>query len=231
MLQGHAFPGLTQPQSATQAPRFLANHSFTVQSAVILRELLLAMAGVDGLYITVAAETNNLDARQQVHPSLKNLHLLADDENIERSLSNQVCSFLPFCEQLIGIREFIKRHSRYEYGLVSHALAAAVKELLRQFDAVISQLELLLEENRLSLQKLSFLLQSSRITIRLISNLCKRVDGLAGGNLLERLYSCLTEMGDARGRELYAKLLNQAAEPFLDMLERWLFRCRKKDYN
>ena len=131
---------------------------------------------------------------------------------------------LPLCEQLAQIREFIRRQSRYEYGLVSHALAAAMKSLLREFDVVISQLEQLLEDNSLSLQKMMFLLQPSKPVVRLLAHLCGRLDGCAGGNMLEQLHASLLELGDAKGRELYSRLLNKAAVPFLDMLQQWLFR-------
>jgi gamma-tubulin complex component 2 len=227
--EAQAFPGHTGASLTDHMPRYLGNFSGPVQNNIILRELLLAMAGVDGVYITVAAPNSSdssvATTRQDVHSqSLKNLHLLVDDENIERSIAGQVSQLLPTCEQLIQIREFIRRQSRYEYGLVSQAVAAAIKLLLREFDVVLSQLELLLDDNKLSLQKLSFLTQSSRTVIRLLANLCKRVDGCAGGNLLEKLHSCLLEIGDTKGRDLYAKLLNKAAEPFLEMLERWIFR-------
>ena len=43
---------------------------------------------------------------------------------------------------------------RYEFGLVSHSFAAAVKILMREFDILVAQLEHLLSSNRLSLQKM-----------------------------------------------------------------------------
>ena len=43
---------------------------------------------------------------------------------------------------------------RYEFGLVSHSFAAAVKLLMKEFDILTAQLEHLLSTNRLSLQKM-----------------------------------------------------------------------------
>lgn len=39
------------------------------------------------------------------------------------------------------VREFIRLHSRYEFGLVSHALCAALRKILREFDVLVAQLE------------------------------------------------------------------------------------------
>ena len=39
----------------------------------------------------------------------------------------QLEQLFPLCEDSLRVREFVRAHSRYEYGLVSHALAAAMK--------------------------------------------------------------------------------------------------------
>ena len=48
---------------------------------------------------------------------------------------------LPICESAVRVREFIRLHSRYEFGLVSHALCAALRKILREFDVLVAQLE------------------------------------------------------------------------------------------
>jgi hypothetical protein len=68
----------------------------------------------------------------------------------------------------VQIREFVRTHSRYEFGLVSQALSSAIRQLLREFDVLVAQLEHLLNGNRLSLQKMVYLLQPSKNTLRML---------------------------------------------------------------
>ena len=122
------------------------------------------------------------------------------------------------------IREFIKVHSRYEYGLVSHALCAALKKILREFDILIAQLEVTFTSSQLSLQKMVYLLQPSKITLALLEKLCVRLRDVVGGSMLDRLHAMMLEQGDAKARELHHHLLVKAAEPFLETLSTWIFR-------
>lgn len=122
------------------------------------------------------------------------------------------------------IRTFVRRHSRYEFGFVSHALSAAVKKLLREFDIIISQLEVLLKEDRLSIQKIVLFLQPSIGIFRVLSQMCSRIQDHVGGELLDILHTMTLEQGDLRSKSLLSTLLNKAASPFLEMLDKWLFK-------
>ena len=146
------------------------------------------------------------------------------------SCATQVMQLLPVCESAARVREFLRYQSRYEFGLVSHAMCAAVRAVVRQFDVLVAQLEHLFlaqqqQEQQLSLQKLAYLLQPSRATLRVLERLCVRVRDCVGGQLLDRLHGCLLEQGDARSRDLHVHLLHKAAEPFLHALSQWIFRC------
>ena len=120
---------------------------------------MLALAGVEGLYIRVAApdqpssaggsgmfetpdtSSNNLQQQREKYPHVRDLHLILNIENADRSAASQIALLLPICESAIRVREFIKVYSRYEYGKVSHALVAGMKGILREFDLLIAQVE------------------------------------------------------------------------------------------
>lgn len=131
---------------------------------------------------------------------------------------------LPICENAIRVREFIKFHSRYEFGLVSHAVVSVMKSVMREFDILIAQLEHLLVSNKLTLQKMTYLLQPAKATLSSLVMLTKKLRDLSGGQLIDRLYSCLLDQGDSKARELHAHMLQKASEPFLRTLSNWVFR-------
>ena len=132
---------------------------------------------------------------------------------------------LPLCESAVHVRSYIKRHSQFEFGLVSQAFCSALKQIVRDFDVLVAQLEHKHIQCQLSLQKLIYLLQPSKITMQLLEKLCLRVGDSIGGAMIDALHQCLLEQGDSRARELHLHLLTCAAEPFLAALSTWICRC------
>jgi gamma-tubulin complex component 2 len=131
---------------------------------------------------------------------------------------------LPIAESAVRVREFIRLHSRYEFGFVSHALCAALKKIMREFDVLIAQLEHKYQQNDLSLQKMMFLLQPSKTTLMMLDRLCQRLLNTVGGHMLDVLHGCMLEQGDNQARDLHHHLLMESSRPFLRMLSLWIFR-------
>lgn len=136
----------------------------------------------------------------------------------------QVNQLLIICEYVIKIRAFITQQTRYEYGYISHALCAGMKEILSEFHILLCQLEYLLNISKLTLQKMIFLLQSSKIVLQILEKLCYSVKELIGGELLNVMYQLYLEQGDMKAKEIYGYLLTKAFQPFLNMLSLWIFR-------
>ena len=152
---------------------------------------------------------------------------------------------LPVCESALKVRVFTRQQSQYEYGMVSHAMCAAMKRILRDFDKLVAQMEHLYSQQNLSLQKMVhstiialarvhayfdifgkvFLLQPSKVTLYQLEQLCARLSGLTGGRLLDVLHGVLLEQGDRRAREMHSHLLDEAYKPFLTILQQWIERC------
>jgi gamma-tubulin complex component 2 len=127
------------------------------------------------------------------------------------------------------IRAFIRTHSKYEYGSVSHAVAGAIKAMMREFDVVLAQFESLLASNRLTLQKMIFLLQPTKSTLRALDHMASRLGDRVGGSMLDRLHSAMLEQGDERSRKLYEHILTAATVPFVRMISRWLYQGELRD--
>ena len=136
---------------------------------------------------------------------------------------------LPTIEAVIRIRSFILTQSRYEFGYVSHAAAAGLKAILRELDILIAQLENQMLTSRLSIQKMMYLLQPTITTIKILNNIVTRCSNLSGGALLDALHSLVSQQGDEKALTITTHLLQQAAEPFLTMLIKWIYHGELSD--
>lgn len=84
---------------------------------------------------------------------------------------------------------FIEEKSSFEYGQVNHALAAAMRTLLKEYLVLVTQLEQLQRQGLLSLQKLWFYIQPAMRTVDILASLGVRAwregppgcKGLVGG--------------------------------------------------
>lgn len=232
LAQQRAFPGRL-PQSAEAAAPALGLLPAYQQRLVLVREVLIVLAGGEGSYVRVAAARTVTDgpALTAWSPArLKYASFAIDaDDAADRCAVGLAQSLLPMCEHALTVREFVSRHSRCDFGLVSHCLAASVRALLRELDARLAQLESLLLAGRLGLQKLIFLLQPAGITLRTLYGVCGRLSDLSGGQLLDGLHAGLLQQGDSGARQLYSRLLDDSSRPFFDMLDTWLFSGELSD--
>ena len=115
-----AYPGAASSAAPAPAPA-LSTLPPAEQQRRLVRELLLALTGVEGEYIRIAS-----DGPSNPAPRLKKVKLTIDIGTADRASALQVTTLLPLCEQAIEVREFSRQHSRLSRGLVSHDLAAAV---------------------------------------------------------------------------------------------------------
>lgn len=66
---------------------------------------------------------------------------------------------------------FIEEKSSFEYGQVNHALAAAMRALVKEYLILVTQLEQLQRQGLLSLQKLWFYIQPAMRTLDVLASL------------------------------------------------------------
>ena len=93
------------------------------QEFFIVDDVLSIMSGIEGRYITAvpvaaaSAPASSFEFRLEVDPSL------------DASLRDVVALIAPACQQYVRVADFIEKRSSYEFGMVSHALAAGMKSL------------------------------------------------------------------------------------------------------
>eukprot|EP00814_Leptocylindrus_danicus_P018783 CAMPEP_0116025846 /NCGR_PEP_ID=MMETSP0321-20121206/13383_1 /TAXON_ID=163516 /ORGANISM="Leptocylindrus danicus var. danicus, Strain B650" /LENGTH=1111 /DNA_ID=CAMNT_0003498301 /DNA_START=289 /DNA_END=3624 /DNA_ORIENTATION=- len=140
------------------------------------------------------------------------------------ALLNLVQRMLPLCSNFVGVEAFISsRITRYEYGLVAHAFASAVDALVKEYLVLVAQLEALMSDNRLSLQKLWCFVQPSIRTFAVLANMIDKTRCLKGGALLNIIDDALCCTADEKSCEILNFLLQSASVPYFEMLTSWVW--------
>jgi RAB protein geranylgeranyltransferase component A len=94
-----------------------------VQHALLVRELLLALSGVEGRYVRVAASSSsNVSGANNPGHMLRDLNLVVEADAADRSAASQVALLLPICESAVQLKEFVRVHSRYDTVYVTKSI-------------------------------------------------------------------------------------------------------------
>ncbi|EDO46105.1 predicted protein, partial [Nematostella vectensis] len=187
-----------------------------MQELAIVEDLLFLMMGVEGKYIRVKP--------------LKDKHgprIFIVDKTLDVSMNEMVHRILPVCSHYSTICRFIEEKSSFEYGLVNHALCAAMRTLLKEYLILVAQLEHQFRMGQLSLQKLWFYIQPCIRTMEILSAIAVAVDkgGCKGGSVLTLLHEKTVALtGDSKAQDLCLFLTQAACAPYLDLLEQWIYK-------
>lgn len=157
------------------------------------------------------------------------------DESIDYSLRVLAEKFLPICVSLQVLQVFIETRFDYKYGLINHALAAVVKEVVWEWRLLVSQMESMLQEGKLSLHSMWYYCQPSVGMLRTVSNiLTKIINGnLHGAEVLNTVYESMqSNKGDESKYAIVLSLMKAACKPYLKLLKSWLYEGKVDDpYN
>ncbi|KAI5117612.1 hypothetical protein M0805_001212 [Coniferiporia weirii] len=137
-----------------------------VQEALILEDLLFVLMGIEGTYITYPADYSFEDENP-----LRGVRFAAAP-SLDLSLRDLVERILPLATFYTAITSFVQIRSHLEYGLVNHALCAAIRDMLKNYHTLLSQLEHAFTTSpTFSLQKLWFYVHPTLHTLSLIYGL------------------------------------------------------------
>uniref|UniRef100_A0ABM5FCF2 Gamma-tubulin complex component n=1 Tax=Pogona vitticeps TaxID=103695 RepID=A0ABM5FCF2_9SAUR len=185
------------------------------QESAVVEDLLYVLIGVDGRYITA-----------QPLVGRENRTFLVDP-NLDMSVKELVTRILPVAASYSIVTRFIEEKSSFEYGQVNHALAAAMRTLIKEYMILVTQLEHLQRQGLLSLQKLWFYIQPTMRTMEILASLATSVDKgeCTGGSTLSLLHDkTFNYTGDSQAQELCLYLTKAASVPYFEILEKWIYR-------
>ncbi|GJE93998.1 spindle pole body component [Phanerochaete sordida] len=134
-----------------------------IQESLVLEDLLFVLTGIEGTYITYPNDYSIEDEdplhgmRFVVTPSL------------DPSLRDLVERILPLATYYTGITSFIEARSHLDFGLVNHALCAAIREMLKDYQTLLAQLEHAFNSSpQFTLQKLWYYVHPTLHTLSLL---------------------------------------------------------------
>ena len=120
----------------TLEPEPLRNMSSDKQEAAILNDILYALMGYEGQYIRYADKYDPSQEKQRLSgPAFKIL------SGLDPSLKDLAESVLRMATYSNALEGFIEVQSRDEFGLINHALSAAISTYLKEHLTLICQLE------------------------------------------------------------------------------------------
>uniref|UniRef100_A0A0B7B161 Gamma-tubulin complex component n=1 Tax=Arion vulgaris TaxID=1028688 RepID=A0A0B7B161_9EUPU len=186
------------------------------QEQVVLENLLLCMRGIDGKYILSRALPERYAAKE-----------FLIDQSLDTSVQELVKRMLPVCSNYSTVVRFIEEKSSFEYGLVNHALSHAMETLIKDYIVMVVQLELQMKKGQLTLQKLCYYLQPTMRILEILASVANSINRgkCIGGAVLSLLHEKTASMiGDSRSSELLLYLTQTACVPYMEIVEKWIYR-------
>ncbi|KAJ8596832.1 hypothetical protein M405DRAFT_725573 [Rhizopogon salebrosus TDB-379] len=137
-----------------------------IQEALILEDLLYVLMGIEGTHISYHPEYSPED-----DDPLKGITFVVSSP-LDLSLRDLTERILPLGTYYTAISSFAESRSHLDFGLVNHALCAAIRDMLKDYQTLLSQLEHAFNTSpQFSLQKLWFYVHPTVHTLSLIYQL------------------------------------------------------------
>ncbi|KZS97042.1 gamma-tubulin complex, DGRIP84/SPC97 component [Sistotremastrum niveocremeum HHB9708] len=147
----------------------LSECSLELQEAIILEDLLSVLMGIEGTHITFHEGYAPEDADEE---SLLAGPQFVVDPKLNPSLRDLVERTLPLATHYSSIKAFIELRSSLEFGLVNHALCAALRDMVKEYQVLLAQLESAFYHSPdFTLQKLWFYVHPTLHTLTLLQKL------------------------------------------------------------
>lgn len=187
-----------------------------LQEAAIIEDLLYCCEGIDGKYIQALPHHDSFAAKD-----------FRVDQSLDCSLKDFVRRLVPVCSSYSTVIQFIEEKSGFCFGLVNHALSAAIRILVKDYIVLIAQIEHQNCMGQLTLQKFWFYMQPTMRTLEILVSVVSSIDRCEcrGGAVLSLLHEKTTNLiGDTKGQQLCLYLTQYACVPYFEMLEKWIYK-------
>ncbi|XP_058800560.1 gamma-tubulin complex component 2-like isoform X2 [Phymastichus coffea] len=186
------------------------------QESILLWDILQCLKGIDGSYIISEPLQN---------PYNPITFKISHDVGISfKQLTQQI---LPLASYYSMTIRFVEEKVLPDDGQVNHALRGALSCLLRDYLLFIVQLEIEHIRGKLNLQKLWFYIQPTMSTMSVLNKITSTIfkANAKGGKVLSLLHEQINNMsGEAKCKELCLFLIKAASVPYMQTLEKWVYK-------
>lgn len=198
----------------TQVPPIapLSSMSVQEQESALINDLLYVLIGTEGKYI-----------RMQPSRDCPNKHTIGVErggDHLVYTSATRIIKICPLYSTVVHYAEDVN------FGLVNQALGAPVRELVKEYLTLISNLQLRALQNDLTLQSMWLSLQTIFYRMEALKQILDQISKNVcyGGNTLSVLHNRIVNFSTDPGtHEFCLKLMQAASEPYFQILERWLY--------
>ncbi|XP_044483375.1 gamma-tubulin complex component 2 [Mangifera indica] len=198
-----------------------------VQELIVIDDLLSALVGIEGRYISIKRRINNAHGNDVINNNYVDFFVAFHvDPSMDLALQEMAKRIFPLCESFVLIDQFVESRSQFKNGLVNHAFAASLRAFLLDYQAMVAQLEHQFRLGRLSVQGLWFYCQPIMGSMLALSTVIHKAsaNNSVGSAVLNLLQSQAKAMaGDNTVRSLLEKMTQCASNAYLGILERWVY--------
>ncbi|XP_078181625.1 spc97 / Spc98 family of spindle pole body (SBP) component isoform X1 [Carex rostrata] len=193
----------------------IASFAVSVQEPFLIEDLLYALVGIEGRYISIKRIKGK-----------EGYVIFQIDTSMDLALQELTSRIFPLCEAYVLVSHFVETRSYFKNGLVNHALAAAMRAFLLDYQAMVAQLEHQFRLGKLSSQGLWFFCQRMMSSMNALAILVEKAitDNVSGSATLNLLQSQVKAMaGDNAVRSLLERMTECASDAYFSILERWVY--------
>ncbi|KAJ4747995.1 Gamma-tubulin complex component [Rhynchospora pubera] len=193
----------------------IASFAVSVQEPFLIEDLLYALVGIEGRYISIKRIRGK-----------EGYVVFQIDTSMDLALQELTSRIFPLCEGYVLVNHFVESRSHFKNGFVNHALAAAIRAFLLDYQAMVAQLEHQFRLGKLSSQGLWFFCQRMMSSMNALAVLVEKAitDNVSGSATLNLLVSQVKAMaGDNAVRSLLERMTECASAAYFKILERWVY--------
>ncbi|KAJ4758194.1 Gamma-tubulin complex component [Rhynchospora pubera] len=193
----------------------IASFAVSVQEPFLIEDLLYALVGIEGRYISIKRIRGK-----------EGYVVFQIDTSMDLALQELTSRIFPLCEGYVLVNHFVESRSYFKNGFVNHALAAAIRAFLLDYQAMVAQLEHQFRLGKLSSQGLWFFCQRMMSSMNALAVLVEKAitDNVSGSATLNLLESQVKAMaGDNAVRSLLERMTECASAAYFKILERWVY--------
>jgi gamma-tubulin complex component 2 len=183
------------------------------QENLLLEDLLNILMGFDGKYIKRKGKVYEF------------VNLGEDPSSTATQMAQK---FFPLALMHGEIREYV-RVFKFGQGNVCSAFTAVLSRMLKEFTALVTDLDDDFRSSELSLQRLWFQLQQTIERMGCLCGLVRDARMLRGGALLHLIYRWVQSCREEGTARMAREILASSALPFIGMLEHWVYRGLLED--
>lgn len=198
----------------TQMPPIAPLSSMTVQEqeSALINDLLYVLIGTEGKYIRMQPSRDS--------PNKHTIGVERGGDELVYTSATRIIKICPLYSTVVHYAEDVN------FGLVNQALAAPIRELVKEYLSLISNLQMRALRDEMTLQSMWLSLQTIFYRMEALKQILDQIsrNSCYGGHTLSVLHNRVINFStDPRTHEFCVKLMQAASEPYFEILENWLY--------